>query len=275
MPDRRIFVSYGQLTEPERTLGRALRDVIAARGMTAFVAGEVHSAAGLNAEVHEAIRTCHAFLAVLHHRGEIRFPDFPDAQRSSVWIQQEIAIFSYRMFLERTPRPIMVYSQRGIRPEGLMQAAIVNPLTFDTDEEVIAGVDAWLQGREFEEDPILTKREALFHRRIEQLTEDEFLLLELLSAHLISPDDRVDYETLRADFCSDLGSSPPPGADEGILHRLETARKRLSAHALVGWEVSSPPGMPPDRVIFKKTAMWIQRQWWDLILDELRSRGRA
>src|SRR5713101_4398463 len=100
MPERRIFVSCGQLTELERKLGRDLTATIEAHpGMTAFFAGEVHSAAGLNAEI----------------------------------------------FQEGTPRPIMVYQQRGIRLEGLMSAAIVNPVPFNADDEVIAGVEAWLR----------------------------------------------------------------------------------------------------------------------------------
>lgn len=262
MPDRRIFVSCGQHTDAERQLGRNLQAIIEAhRGMRAFFADTVHSAAGLNAEIFQAIQACHAFLAVLQHRGEVHYASYPPAQRSSVWIQQEIGIFAYRMFLEGTPRPIRVYEQRGmIRPiEGLMGAAIVNPIIFDTDAEVIAGVEEWLRSREFEADPLLTRREDSFRRRIHDLTGDALLFLELIAAHSASPGDRIDYMVVRTDFFDALNVGRD---DQGVFERMETARRQLLVEGLLGMEQN------PER-----TLLLIHRQWWQLVLDEFRGRG--
>lgn len=265
MPERRIFVSCGQRTEPERALGQRLKAMIDAQpGMTAFFANEVHSSAGLNAEVFEAIRACDGFLAVLHHRGEVQFPGDAPSHRSSVWVQQEIAIFAYRMFLEGAARPMRVYEQRGmIRPlEGLMGAAVMNPIMFDVDEEVIAGVDEWLRGREFEEDPILTTREAIFRRRSQDLAKDELLLLELVAAYSVQPSDRVDYASIRGDFFPAAGGIL---GDEALTRRLQVARESLERRELIGWRPNPGGG---------RNEVWIQRQWWQLVLDDLRSRGR-
>jgi hypothetical protein len=263
MPDRRIFISCGQLTEQERTLGRRLKTTIDERpGMTGFFANEVHSAAGLNAEIFQAIQTCYAFLAVLHHRGEVRFPGYPDAQRSSVWIQQEIAIFSYRMFLEGTPRPIRVYEQRGILLEGLMRAAVVNPVPFDTDEEVIRDVETWLDGRELEGDPILARREDLFRRRMDGLSDDALLLLELTIAHAVTPTDRVDQLSVIDDFYDSLGV---PRGNQEAFERSERARRDLMDRGLLGWAADHARGRPD---------LWVYRQWWELASDEFRVRSR-
>jgi hypothetical protein len=67
---RRIFVSCGQETEEEITLGKEIIKVIDANNdMTGFFAQNVHSIEDLNRAVFEALKTCDGFFAVLHKRG--------------------------------------------------------------------------------------------------------------------------------------------------------------------------------------------------------------
>jgi hypothetical protein len=53
--------------------------------------------------------------------------------------EQEIALFGYR-FLERQQRPFRVYSERGIRREGEMDSAMVNPIEIDGPDEIVAAL---------------------------------------------------------------------------------------------------------------------------------------
>jgi hypothetical protein len=112
-----VFVSCGQLTEAERHLGSQVGEIVRAKSMTPFFADEVHSAGALNTVVFDTLRTCGAFVGILHQRGTVTFRPHRRSVRSSVWIQQEIAIFCYRMFVTQSVLPIRVYSQRGIRLE--------------------------------------------------------------------------------------------------------------------------------------------------------------
>jgi len=264
MRTRMIFVSCGQQTQEEIALGRELAATIEARRMVPFFAQDVHSPADLNGEIFRAIQKCDGFLAVLHRRGEVNYRDFPPVQRSSVWIQQEIAVLSYRMFLQDHAVPVRVYSERGIRLEGIMQAAIINPIEFDTTDEVLRSIDAWLTGHEFDEHPVTARREASFRRRIERLTEHGFLVMELIAAHCITPADFADYHTVQDDFFDVLRTQGR--AEHEIGQEYHHAFGQLISLGLLRSQKNPTDG---------RIAMWIAKQWWDLILDELRGQGRV
>ena len=84
MVERLIFVSYGLLTDAERSLGAKLAAVVEANGRIPFVAQEVHSGSDLNSNVFEAVKMCDAFLGILQKRGTVTFTGYPPAERSSV-----------------------------------------------------------------------------------------------------------------------------------------------------------------------------------------------
>ena len=114
MPRKLIFVSCGQRTEDEIALGREVAEIIAAHDMDSFFAQDVHSASDLNTQVFGAIQACDGFLGILQQRGEVRYPGFPAVQRSSVWIQQEIAMFCYRTFLEPLRRQAARWAEDSV-----------------------------------------------------------------------------------------------------------------------------------------------------------------
>ncbi len=95
MPNRRIFVSCGQLTSEENSLSEELINVIDKNGMKGFSAEETHQPADLNTFLFKEIQRCDGLVAVMQKRGEIMYLTYPLTQRSSVWIQQEIAILMY------------------------------------------------------------------------------------------------------------------------------------------------------------------------------------
>ena len=263
MPERVVFVSSGQLTKSEVQLGRDVAAVIESHKMRPFFAQDVHSASDLNSEVFRAIQTCDAFLAILQKRGLVKFAEYPPMERSSVWIQQEIAMFCYRMFLERRSLPIRAYSERGIRLEGVMGIAVVNPIEFDRPEEIPAEVGKWLDSREFEEHPVLARREGLFARRLAGTNQDERLLLELIAAHCTAADDFALHAYVRDDFFGVLRVEKMP--DDQIEKRFREAYERLKGFGLVREEASRSTG---------EVRIWISKQWFQLLLDELRREGR-
>ncbi len=57
MAERMVFVSSGQLTADERSLGHAVATIVREHGMRPFIAQEVHSGSDLNSNVFDAIKT--------------------------------------------------------------------------------------------------------------------------------------------------------------------------------------------------------------------------
>src|SRR5215470_9492899 len=157
MVERLIFVSYGVLTEDGRSLGAEVARLIRERNMRPFIAQEVHSSNDLNSNVFDGIGGCDAFLGILHKRGTVTFRDHTPSERSSVWIQQEFAIFCYRAFVEKRAIPMRIYVERGLRREGVMEIAMANPIEFESNDEVLKDVAECLAGPDFREHPVLAR----------------------------------------------------------------------------------------------------------------------
>jgi hypothetical protein len=73
----------------------------------------------------------------MHYRGLVSEPDSTSYQRGSVWIEQEIAIAAYRIHTLGQTLPVQLYIQRDIKREGLRDKVLLNPTTFDKNEQVI------------------------------------------------------------------------------------------------------------------------------------------
>jgi len=252
---RRVFVSCGQITPEEHWLGDKVLEVIRAHGMDGFFARDVHTAGGLNAEVFEALRTCDAFIAIMHRRGEVRFLDHVPCHRASTWVQQEIAILCYRIHAQARPIPIRVYSEFGIRLEGVMAAAIVNPIEFSQDDEVVASLDTWLGGAEFRVDPVASMRERLFAKQTTDLSSSAWTALDVLAAETVTPGDPLAYLRIEADLQS-LG-----------LGAVEPAIAELIRVGLVQKEI--------NRLHRDQADLSIHPAFYDLVVRALRDRGDA
>lgn len=263
MAKRRIFVSCGQVTEEEKELGRNIVNLICDHDMEGFLAQTVHSADELNTAVFKAIHNCGGFCAVMHRRGKVHYPPKPTTYRSSVWIQQEIAILMYRRFLRGRLIPIRVFYEKGIRREGVIENSIINPIAFEGREEVLKGVSEWLKGPEFEDDIVLGRREVLFQKRIRGLSEDHWLILELIAAHSSSHEDNVTTNEVASDFMSILKEKGKEAHEsKGLFNQL---LKPLAAEGLIN-------RLPPD----PRTGISyinIPQKWWDFVHEELTSRG--
>ena len=72
----RIFVSCGQFSEAEKSVGKEIvRIVKEITGIDAFFAEEVQDLNGLDTNILNALRQCAGFITVIHPRGTIKRPD--------------------------------------------------------------------------------------------------------------------------------------------------------------------------------------------------------
>ncbi|MGO9209897.1 MAG: hypothetical protein ACLPXM_00390 [Terriglobales bacterium] len=141
-----VFVSCGQYTEAEKSLGRAIIETVkSATGLDAFFAEEVHDLNGLDSNILAALRDCAALIVVMHPRGRIVRPGGSELVRASVWIEQEIAIATYIQRVERRRLPVVAFVHESVSREGLRGFLHLNPIHFSDESEVLAALPARLQ----------------------------------------------------------------------------------------------------------------------------------
>lgn len=141
-----IFVSCGQFTKAEKSLGAAIvQSVEAITGLRAFFAEEVHDLNGLNTNILGALRDCAGLIVVLHPRGEIIRPDGSSHVRASVWIEQEIAIAAYIQSVEKRSLPVIAFAHESVSREGIRDLLHLNPIPFATETDVLAELPARLK----------------------------------------------------------------------------------------------------------------------------------
>ena len=177
-----IFVSCGQETPEEKGLAEAICKVIdTIPELRSFYAGQVQGFDALTTKIFEALLNCSGMVAVLQPRGVVRFPeDSFWGVRSSVWINQEIAILAFRQHTQRLQKiPLLTFMSKDIKLEGAMTGLITNPHLLGTQEEVIRKVTQWLSSTEF---PATAHRvsQKLFQEKWDALTFDALLVLDVL-----------------------------------------------------------------------------------------------
>ena len=146
-----IFVSCGQLTAKERSLGTAVKaEIDKTPGLEGYFAQTVHDLSALARHVFDALRRCSGAILLLHERGQVTGSDGSDlGYRSSVWVNQELAILAYRQFFEERQMPVLVLKDPKVKLEGAMSALIVNADPLGTQAEVVATVRDWLNKTTF------------------------------------------------------------------------------------------------------------------------------
>lgn len=151
MSKRLIFVSCGQLTEAERTLGVLLKAVIdATPGFEAYFAEAVHDLESLAKHVFDGLRRCSGAIVVFHDRGVVIGSDGGEwGHRSSAWVNQELAILAYRQFFEERKVPVIAFVDPKVKLEGAMTSLIVNARPLGSAQDVVSAVKAWLDGTHF------------------------------------------------------------------------------------------------------------------------------
>jgi hypothetical protein len=133
-----IFISCGQYTPAEKKLGKQIWEMV--RTLTdcvPFFAEEVHDLNGLDANILSALHNCAGFITVMHPRGEIKRPS-GSLVRASVWIEQEIAIATYILQVEKRVLPIIAFKHKSVGREGIRDLLHINPFEFTDEAEILA-----------------------------------------------------------------------------------------------------------------------------------------
>jgi len=258
MPTRLIFICHGQLDREKENGLRLARLIDQTTGFRAFFAEAVHDTDGLSQHIFANLERSDGFLTVMHKRGEVEFMG-RQFTRSSVWIQQELAIVAFLNYLRQPARRIRVrvFVQRGINREGLADVLIVNPTEFEQDKELPPLVREWLTGPDFAEDVAAGTRQRLFQTMTAIFTQDHWRFLELMMVLSRGTTEDVDEGQIRRMVESIGGPTQPLNTIEELLVG--------SGFLLKGYR-DGMRGMVPIRL----TAGFI-----DLIGEELRRRGTS
>lgn len=133
---RRVFISCGQQSAEEVALGKAIAQATKTQtGIDGYFAEDQHSLDGLTRNIFNAIHSASAFIAVIHRRDKLQ-TDLSE-YRGSVWIEQEIAIAAFLVQSLGLRIPARVYVQAGVRREGVRGYIHLNPIEFESNEDVI------------------------------------------------------------------------------------------------------------------------------------------
>ena len=140
---------------------------------------------------------------------------------------------------------------------------MVNPISFDAKETVLEDLTGWLRGPQFEEQPVLARREELFSRKTQSYENRHWLVLELIAAYSRQPGDVVGRDFLNRDFEQIL--SEQADVPSNFTVQFGDTISDLVAHGMI--EIHHQQGNPMQFYSLKPS-------WWDLVHDELRSRER-
>jgi hypothetical protein len=176
---RLIFVSCGQLNEEEQVLGRRIKaEIDATDGYEGYFADSVQDFTGLADHILGALRRSTGAVVVLHPRGRVLSDQGQHlAVRSSVWINQELAVFAYRQFFEGINIPILAFKHETVSLEGAMTAFIINPRPLGSEETVLGEVRMWLKTHASKGRP---SAQSVFDQKWEALEADDRRILSAL-----------------------------------------------------------------------------------------------
>lgn len=136
---RTVFISCGQCTEEERTLGdRVCGLVDNITPFQGYFAKNQVSLNGLSENILKRLYSSVGLIAIMHHRGVVEaLPPAPYFVRASVWIEQEIAIAAFMGQVLNRPLYVALFVQHGIILEGIRTQLQLNPIEFGPGEDVI------------------------------------------------------------------------------------------------------------------------------------------
>jgi hypothetical protein len=133
-----VFVSCGQMTEEEKSLGNQVCALV--RNLTPhqpYFAENQSSLEALTTNILASLDESVGLIAIMHPRGVVTFPDKHQQVRASVWIEQEIAIAAYLTQILKRPLKIAPYIHREIHREGMRDQLLLNAVPFVADSEVL------------------------------------------------------------------------------------------------------------------------------------------
>lgn len=180
MTDKLIFISCGQQTSEEKQLGTSIKNLIdSIPGYKAYFAEYVQNLDALATNVFDGLRKCSGVISILHERGLVLNEDKTEwGYRSSVWINQEIAVLAYRKHFEGVDIPILVFKDEKIRLEGAMTSLIINPKPISTESDILETIKKWLKSSELSLNSLAS--DELFYSKWQKLSDNSIKVLSAL-----------------------------------------------------------------------------------------------
>jgi hypothetical protein len=180
MHERLIFVSCGQQSTDEKQLGSLAKHIVdSVPGYKAYFAEYVQSLDSLAASILNGLMTCSAMIAFLHDRGLVSHSNGDEwGHRSSVWVNQEIAILAYRKQFETADIPILAFQDPIVKLEGAMTSLIVNPKPIGTDADLEDEIKSWIE--QIQANPTGLADRARFESKWSRLSPKTILVLTAL-----------------------------------------------------------------------------------------------
>ncbi|MGD0276065.1 MAG: hypothetical protein ABSB79_08415 [Syntrophales bacterium] len=132
---QKIFISCGQETDMEKKLGQDIVSLV--KNLTPYEPyfAEVQTTLeGLTTNIFGALNQAAGLIAVLHHRGAVSPGGFI---RASVWVEQEIALAAFVQQILGRNLYVSAFIQTGVKLEGVRSQLLLNPVEFDTNEQVV------------------------------------------------------------------------------------------------------------------------------------------
>jgi len=145
-----VFISCGQFHPEEIQLGKNLAMKVGElTELEGYFAENRNTLTGLSNDIFRALEQCAAFVAVMHHRGEVETLNGEKHIRGSLWIEQEIAIAAFLTATHNQDIPVLLYIQQGIKREGVREQLKLNPVEFTEEAEVLADFASRLKSGTF------------------------------------------------------------------------------------------------------------------------------
>jgi hypothetical protein len=192
-------------------------------------------------------------VVVLHDRGAVIEVDGKEwGRRSSVWVNQEIAILAYRQFFEAQKIPLLAFIDHKVKLEGAMTSLIVNPRPLGTALEVASAVKSWLSSGEF-----TAGSDEVFERKWNQLTD---VGRKVLAGLLEEGGHNVKETAVRGAVMRRFNMQSNPATEAVNKARLEFINTDLVKHVrntYSGHELSVHPTW--EFHLRRRIAEWLER----------------
>ncbi len=127
MRKARVFISCGQRSDREKSIGIAVEKYFRDRGFDAYFAERVHSPEGLTEHIFRFLQSSEYFVFIDFKRDALDSSSF----RGSLFVNQEIAVATFLKLQG------LGFMERGLRREGVLDYQIWNPIEFEAQSDIL------------------------------------------------------------------------------------------------------------------------------------------
>ena len=136
--DKFVFISCGQASEEERSLGRAIARLVEdLTPFKAYLAQNQSSLEGLTENILGALNDCVGIIVVMHPRGRVKGLQGAQFTRGSIWIEQEIAIAAFLTQVLHKRMKVAAFIHKDVQREGMRDELQLNPTLFESNEHIL------------------------------------------------------------------------------------------------------------------------------------------